>query len=265
MAIDRTAKIHRKAEIGGDVEIGAYTVIGEGVRIGDGTRIGNHVTVEGLTEIGRNNVIYHGAVLGTDPQVMHYDGSPTRLLIGDSNVIREFVTMNCGTEAGGGITIVGSNNFLMACSHVAHDCVLEDNIALANAVLLAGHAKVERCVNLGGGAAVHQYVTIGEMAFVGGLSPIRQDVPPYCLLDGSTALPRHLNVVGLRRNGVGDESIAALEDAFRVIYRSRLSRLQALKKIEAEVRPTTEVKHLMDFLRKTEQRKKGRYLEAYRH
>jgi len=264
MPIDRTAKVHRKAEIADDVEIGAYTVVGPDVRIGEGTRIGHHVTIEGLTEIGRNNTIYHGAVLGTAPQSLHYDGGPTRLLIGDDNTIREYVTMNTGTEGGGGITIVGNHNYLMACSHVAHDCVLEDNIVMANAVLLAGHTKVERCVNISGAAAVHHFVTIGEMSFVGGLSRIMQDVPPYMMLDGPTPLPRRVNVVGLRRHGVSEESIAAIEEAFRIIYRSRLSRLQALKKIEAEVQMTEEVRHLADFLRKTEQRKKGRYLEAYR-
>ena len=264
MPIDRTARIHRKAEIGADVEIGAYTVVGPGVRIGDGTRIGNHVTIEGMTEIGPRNTIYHCCVLGTDPQYLNYHGGPTRLLIGEGNVIREFVTINTGTEAGGGITIIGNHNYLMACSHVAHDCVLEDQIVMTNNALLAGHVKVERCVTISGGAAVHHFVTIGEMAFVGGLSRIMQDVPPYMMLDGPTALPRRVNVVGLRRHGVSEESIDAVEEAFRIVYRSRLSRLQALKKIEAEVPLTREVQHLADFLRKTEQRKKGRYLESYR-
>lgn len=264
MAIDRTAKIDRHAELGNDVEVGANTIIDRNVRIGDGTRIGNNVTITGVTQIGKKNMIYHNVVLGTVPQSMHVDDEPTRLLIGDNNTIREFVTMNVGTVEGGGITIVGNSNFLMACSHVAHDCVLEDHIVMTNNVLLAGHVKVERCVNLGGGAAVHQFVTIGEMAFVGGLTPVTQDVPPYVVVDGADTWPRQLNLVGLRRNGVTEESIAALDEAYRLIFRSRLSRTQALERIEAEVRLTPEVRHLADFLRKTEQRKKGRFLETTR-
>jgi UDP-N-acetylglucosamine acyltransferase len=264
MAIDRTAKVHRQAELGRGVDVGAHTVIGASVRIGDGTRIGNNVTLVGETQIGKNNLISHNVVLGTAPQSLHYRGEPTRLLIGDNNVLRELVTMNVGTVEGGGITIVGNRNYLMICSHVGHDCVLEDDIIAANNVLFGGHVKVERCVNMGGGAAVHQFVTIGEMAFVGGLTPLTQDVPPYVVVDGPDNWPRQLNVVGLRRNGVSEESIAALDQAFRLIFRSSLSRLQALEKIQADVKMTPEVCHLAEFLRKTELRKKGRFLEGIR-
>ncbi len=264
MLIDRTAKIDRHAELGNDVDVGANTIIDRNVRIGEGTKIGNNVTITGVTQIGKNNVIFHNVVLGTSPQSIHTDQQPTRLLIGDNNVIREFVTMNVGTVEGGGITIVGNNNYMMACSHVAHDCVLEDRIIVVNNVLLAGHVKVERCVNLGGGAAVHQFVTIGEMAFVGGLTPVTQDVPPYVVVDGADTWPRQLNLVGLRRNGVSEESIAALDAAYRLIFRSRLSRAQALERIEAEVKLTAEVRHLADFLRKTEQGRRGRFIEGSR-
>lgn len=265
MAIDKRAKVHRKVEIGRDVEIGAYTVVDEGVRIWDGTWIGNNATITGLTEIGKDNQIFHNAVIGTPAQTRRLDKEPTRVVIGDSNVLREFVTVNAGTMAGGGVTIVGNHNFLMACSHVAHDSVLEDNITMANAVLLAGHVKVERGVTMGGGAAVHQFVTIGELAMVGGLTPVTQDIPPYMVVDGPSTWPRNVNIIGLRRNGVSEDSVSAIEDAFRLIYRSRLSRIEALKKIETELKQTEEIKHLADFLRKTEQRKRGRYLEGTRH
>jgi UDP-N-acetylglucosamine acyltransferase len=264
MAIDRTARIHRKAELASDVDVGAFTVIGPGVRIREGTSIGNSVTIVGYTDIGRNNTVYHNVVIGTLAQSLHRDKEPTRVIIGDGNVIREFVTVSAGTMAGGGVTIVGNENYLMACSHVAHDCVLEDNIIMANSALLAGHVKVERFVNISGNVVVHQFVTIGEMSMLGGLTGVPQDVPPYMVVLGAIAWPRSVNVIGLRRRGMSEETIAALEDAFRLIYRSRLSRRQALDEIESRYKKTPEIRHLIGFLRRTERRIKGRFLESTR-
>jgi len=264
MPIDRSAKVHPRAELDGSVTVGANSVIDEHARIGPNCFIGNNVTVTGYTEIGADTQVYHNAVIGTPPQDLKYTGEPTRLVIGAENVIREGVTINTGTEAGGSVTIIGSRNFLMACSHVAHDCVLGDEIVMANGVLLAGHVKVEDHVVFSGAAAVHHFASIGKFAFVGGLTRIVQDVPPFMMVDGARSLPRRVNVIGLRRNGMSDERIAAIEHAFRVIYRAKLSRKQAFDRLEKEGRTTEDVQYLIDFLRRTEKGKKGRYLEGFR-
>jgi len=264
LAIDRTARIHPKAELASDVSVGAYTVIDQHVRIGPGTAIGNHVTITGHTQIGNNNRIFHGAVLGSEPQDLKHGGDPTRLILGDDNVLREYTTINAGTKEGGGVTIIGNRNFLMACSHVAHDCVLEDQITMANAVLLGGHVKIEHGASISGGVAIHHFAMIGTLAFVHGVTGIVQDVPPYMVVDGSRN-PRKLNLVGLRRAGIPEERINALEEAFRLIYRSgRISKEQALAELESRMGLTEEVRNLIDFLRKSGKGKKGRFLESAR-
>lgn len=264
MPIDRSARIHRKAELDSSVSVGAYTVIDEHVRIGAGTTVGNSVTISGSTEIGGNNQVFHGAVLGTAPQDLKYKGEPTRLVVGDGNVIREYVTINRGTESGGGVTIVGNHNYIMACAHVAHDCVLADHIIMANGTLLAGHVKVEDHVIFSGAAAVHHFATIGKHAFVSGHTGVAQDVPPFMLVDGVRGRARRVNVVGLRRCGLTEESIAALNEAFRVIYRSKLSRQQAFQVLESRGHLDEQVRYLIDFLRRMEKGRKGRYLEGMR-
>ncbi len=264
MAIDRTARIHPKAELASDVIVGAYTVIDQHVQISEGTAIGNHVTITGHTQIGANNRIFHAAVIGSAPQDLKHRGHPTRLIVGEENVIREFVTINAATMEGGGVTIVGSRNFLMACCHVAHDCLLEDDIVMANGTLLGGHVKVEQGATFSGAAAVHHFARIGTLAFVGGLTRVAQDVPPYMMVDGDRSIPRKLNLVGLRRAEIPEERINALEDAFRLIYRSGLSKQEATTELEARPDLSEEVRHLVEFLRETGRGKKGRFLETTR-
>ena len=264
MAIDRTAKVHRKAEIGDGVEIGAFTVIGENVRIGDGTRVGNNVTIVGHTEIGKRNTIYHNVVMGTSPQDLRYAGMETRLVIGDDNTFREFVTVNIGTAEGGAVTILGNRNYLMACSHVAHDCTLEDEIVMANGTLLAGHVKVETGVVTSGAAAVHHFTTIGTMAFVGGLTRVVQDVPPYMMIEGESNLPLRVNSRRMKRLGCTDEAIAQVEEAFRLIYRSKRVRAEVLAELAARKDAGAEVQRLVKFLQDMTEGKKGRFLESVR-
>jgi len=262
--IDRLAKVHRKTEVGKDVDIGAFTVIGEHVRIGDGTRIGNNVTIVGHTEIGERNTVYHNVVMGTPPQDLSYAGMETRLVIGDENTFREFVTINVGTEEGGAVTIIGNRNYLMACCHVAHDCALEDDIIMANGCLMAGHTKVESGVVFSGAAAVHHFTTVGTMSFVGGLTRVVHDVPPYMMVEGDSNVPRRVNSRGMRRHGCSDEAIAAVERAYRLIYRSKRLRAEVLEEFELDETLCPEVKRLVTFLRNVDQGKKGRYLESVR-
>ncbi|MEW6358896.1 MAG: acyl-ACP--UDP-N-acetylglucosamine O-acyltransferase [Planctomycetota bacterium] len=264
MNIDKTAYVHPSAELADDVVVGRNAVIDGRVKIGCGTTIGHNCIITGRTTIGRNNRIFANAVVGSAPQDLKYKGEDTELLIGDSNVIREFVTINVGTAGGGGKTIIGNNNFLMACSHVAHDCCLEDRIVMANGVLLAGHVKVESNVVFAGAAALHHYVRVGRMAFVGGLTSIVQDVAPYMLTEGERHTPRRVNEIGLRRNGLSDEDIEALKNAHRVIFRSNLTREQAFEQLEGETKPNEHVAYLIQFLRDMAKGPKGRYLESMR-
>ena len=239
-------------------------MIGEYVRIGDGCRIGNGVTIAGHTELGQRNVIYHNAVLGCPPQDLKYAGMETRLVIGDDNTVREFVTINIGTEEGGAVTILGNRNFLMACSHVGHDCALQDDITLTNNVLLAGHVKVETGVIFSGGAAVHHFTTVGTMAFVGGLTRVVHDVPPYMLVEGDDNIPRRVNTRGMRRHGISEEGVAAVEKAFRLLYRSKRAAGKVLERARKPGRPRAEIPRLVTFLRHVDEGDKGRYLESVR-
>jgi len=264
MPIDPSAVIHPGAEIADDVTVGRNTIIDEHVRIGSGTRIGHFCYVTGHTTIGKNNRVFSHVVLGTEPQDLKFKGEVTQLLIGNDNTFREFVTVNVGTAGGGGETIIGNHCHIMACAHVAHDCHLEDNIIIANAVLLAGHVHVESNVVFGGGAAVHHYATVGRMAMVGGLTRVVQDVAPFMITEGDRQIPRGVNVVGCRRNGLTDAEVEALEEAYKVIYRSRLSRAQAFEKLEGNPNVTAQVKVLIEFLRRMALGKKGRYLETLR-
>ena len=194
-----TACVDPRAEIADDVEIGPYCVIGPDVKIGRGTRLLSHVCVYGQTAIGEHNLISPFVVLGGDPQDVSYQGTPTRVEIGDHNIIRENVTVNRATEKEDGLTRVGSHNFLMAGSHVAHDCKLGDRITIANGSMLGGHVHVESYASLSGGVAVHHYVTIGAYSFVGGQSRIYHDVPPYMLVEGNPSKVRCINIVEIGR------------------------------------------------------------------
>ena len=264
MNIHKSAHVHPKAELAEDVAVGVNAIIDEHVKIGRGTTIGHNSYITGRATIGENNRIFSNCVIGADPQDLKYKGEFSELIIGNNNVIREFVTINTGTAGGGGRTVIGNNNFIMACAHVAHDCHLEDNIVMANAVLLGGHVKVESRVTFAGAAALHHYVRVGRLAFVGGLTSIVQDVAPYMITEGERHTPRKLNEVGCRRSGLSDDDINALEEAFKVIYRSRLTREQAFAKLESSPNLNEHVRYLIAFSRDMATGVKGRYLESMR-
>lgn len=218
MAIDPTARVDSKAGIGADVTIGPFCTIGPNVKIGDGCVLQSHVNIEGHTTLGARNKILPFVSLGGPPQSIKYAGQPTRLEIGSDNTIRENVTMNIGTAEDGGLTSVGDRNFIMTGTHVAHDCKVGNDITFANNVLLGGHSIIGDRVTFGGGAAVRQFVRIGEGAMIVGLSGIRADVIPFAIAHGPLADLVGLNVIGLRRRGVTKEGLHKIRDAYQAIF-----------------------------------------------
>lgn len=248
--IHPTAVIHPGAELHPTVRVGPYTVIGEQVKVGPETIIGAHVVLDGPTEIGARNHIFPGAAIGLEPQDLKYDGSLSQVKIGDNNRIREYVTINRATRAGEA-TLIGNNNLLMAYAHVAHNCVIEDSVVISNAVALAGHVHIETRATIGGVLGIHQFVHIGRLAMVGGMSRIDRDVPPYMLVEGNPAQVRTLNVVGLRRAGIIEaeqgQVFQTLKKAFRILYRSGLTLNQALEKLDLLV-DNPQLQHLISFL-----------------
>ena len=262
--IHSTAVIQNGAELGVDVEIGPYTVVGPGARVGDGTRIGPQVVIDGHTHIGEENVIVSQANLGGPPQDLSYKGEDTQLIIGDRNVIREFVTINRGTVKGGGVTRVGNDCLFMACSHIAHDCEIGSNVIMANNVMLAGHVKVCDRANISGAAAAHHFTTVGQLSYIGGMTRMIQDVPPFMILEGHPSRVRGVNVVGLQRAGYSQEVISELRDAYKRIYRSMLPRKHVLEELKAKPDASPELLSLVQALEDTEQGVKGRHREALR-
>lgn len=250
--------IHPTAEIGNEVEIGPFTYIGPECRVGDGTRIHNNVTLWGNVTLGEHNEIYPGAVVGGLPQDKKYEGEDSRLIIGDRNVIRENVTVSSGTKMGGGLTSIGDRNLIMASCHIAHDCILEDDIVIANNVLLGGHVKVESFAGFGGLAAVHHFVTVGCHAFVGGLTRVTQDVPPFMLVEGNPLRIWSINKVGLKRRGISLETMQALKEAHRKLFRSRASRRDVCRDLESKFADIPEMKTLIESIRATENGNQGR-------
>ena len=229
--IHPTAVIHPRAELHPTVEVGAYAVIGERVKIGPQTKIGAHAIIDGLTEIGARNQIFPGAAIGLEPQDLKYQGSLTRVNIGDDNLIREYVTINRATQPGESTTI-GNHNLLMAYVHVGHNCSIADQVIIANAVALAGHVKIESQARLSGVLGVHQFVHIGRLSMVGGLSRIDRDVPPYMLIEGNPSRVRSLNKIGLQRAGLTPEDLDLLKKTFRILYRSGYTLNQALAELD---------------------------------
>ncbi len=250
--------IHPTAEVGADVEIGPYSFIGPDCRVGEGTRIHNNVTLFANVTLGSHNEVYPGAVIGGLPQDKKYDGEDSRLIIGDRNVIRECVTISSGTKQGGGVTLIGHRNLIMASCHIAHDCIIEDDIVIANNVLLGGHVKVERGASFGGLAAVHHFVTVGRLAFVGGLTRVTQDVPPYMLVEGNPLRVWSINKVGLKRRQIPPEHLHALKEAHRLLFRTRAARKDLYGRIEREFPEIPEIETLIEFLRAVEKGNQGR-------
>lgn len=236
MRIHPTALVDPRAALADDVEVGPYSIVGPYVTIGAGTVIAAHVVIEGRTTIGVRNRIAAFNAIGGEPQDKKYDGEPTRLEIGDDNLIREFGTFNVGTVQGGGVTRIGSGNWIMAYVHVAHDCVVGDHTIFANKAQIAGHAEVGDWAILGGDTGVHQFVRIGAHAFTGIGTMLRQDVPPFMMVSGDPAAPHGINVEGLKRRGFTAPTIAALRQAYRALYRNGLTLDEARASIEVQMR-----------------------------
>ncbi len=244
--IHPTALVDPQAELAADVEVGAYSVIGPHVAIGSGTRIAAHVVIEGRTRIGARNRIASFNAIGGEPQDKKYAGEATRLTIGDDNLIREYCTLNVGTEQGGGVTRLGNDNWVMAYVHLAHDCQVGDHTIFANKAQLGGHVEVGDWAILGGDTGVHQYVRIGAHSITGIGTMLRQDVPPFTMVSGDPARPHGINVEGLKRRGFDAPVIAALRLAYKNLYRSSLTLAQARAAIAAQA---ADESHAADALR----------------
>ena len=250
--IHPTAVIDPQASIADEVEIGAYTVIGAHVSIDRGTRIGPHVVIEGHTRIGADNHIFQFSSLGAIPQDKKYRGEPTELIIGDRNTIREFCTFNLGTVQDKGATRIGSDNWIMAYVHLAHDCVIGNHTILANNATLAGHVTLEDWVFLGGFTTVHQFCRIGAHAMTAFTAAVSQDVPPYVVAVGNRAVPHGIHSEGLKRRGFSAASLSALKRAYRTLYRAGLSLEEAKLQLAEQATECSEVATLLDFVRQSE-------------
>jgi len=249
--IHSTAIIHPTARLGADCEVGPYCVLGENVELGDRCKLHSHVVIEGHTRLGTDNEVFPFAALGAKTQDLKYAGGVTRVEIGNHNTIRECVTIHRATDDGNA-TVIGDHNLLLCYCHIAHDCKLGNHIIISGYGGLAGHITVEDHAIVSGATAVHQFCRIGRMSITGGCSKIVQDVPPYMLVDGNPAETRTINKVGMERNGVSEEAIAAVRQAFKILFREGLTIPNALARIEAELRPLPEVQHLVNFVRTSE-------------
>lgn len=274
MSIHPTAIIEHGATLGQSVSVGAYAYIGPHVVLGDHCRIHHHATIDGHTMLGEACEVYPQAVLGTQPQDLKFAGERTTLEIGKKNIFREMVTIHPGTGNGGGVTRIGDNNFFLIGVHVAHDCCIGNRCILANYVQFAGHVHVEDNVNMGGNSAVHHFVTVGKHAFIGGMTRVAQDAPPYMIIvaaRGSRSEIRMVNGVGLQRSGYSNDDIAALKDSFMKLFarRARLSGIPIRDRVQ-QILDTPDINHhvryLCEFLmRGFAEGRHGRYLEAMRN
>jgi UDP-N-acetylglucosamine acyltransferase len=258
------AVIDSRAEIDLDVEIGPFCVIGPHARIGRGCRLENNVTIMGHVTLGEHNHLYPGVVLGGEPQDLSYRGSETRVVIGDHNTFRESVTVNRATEKEEGVTSVGSHNYFMACTHVAHDCRLGSHIIIANGSMLGGHVHIQDHAALSGGVAVHHYTTVGGYSFVSGLSRVLHDVPPFMLVEGHPTRPRCINVVALKRNNFSPESIRCLAEAHRLLYRARVGLDHAREILRSNGNLLPQVNELLSFIQMQQEGQHGRGRERRR-
>lgn len=243
-----TAIVHPNARLGHGVRVGAYSVIGEHVEIGDNSVIGNHAVITGRTRMGRENRVFQFTSIGEIPQDMKYGGEPTTLEIGDRNTFREFCTVHLGTAQDAGVTRIGSDNWIMAYVHIAHDCVLGDHIVMSNNASLAGHVVVGDWAILGGFTGVHQFCRIGAHSFCGGGSILLQDLPPFVTCQGNPAVPRATNSEGLKRRGFSSEAVAAIKRAYRALYRADLPLEEARTQIAVLAQTAPELNPLVEFL-----------------
>ena len=266
MKIHPTATVDGKARIGRDVEIGPHAYIGPDVTIGENCIIGHGCHIAGHVTMGKNNLLGPYAVLGTPPQDLKYHGQPTTLTIGDDNVIREFATVNIGTVTGRCTTSIGNRNYLMITCHVGHDCVIEDDVILVNGVLLGGHCHIETGAKIMGGSAANPFVSVGKQAYIGGMTRIIQDVPPFMILEGNPARVRGVNEIGLQRAGYDPAVIEQLCAAYKAIYRTKdLNRTRIFDELESAPNVIPDVIYLIEFLRRSQRGVHGRYLQSIRN
>jgi UDP-N-acetylglucosamine acyltransferase len=246
--IHPTALIDPKAELADDVEVGAYTTIGAKVRIDSGSKIRSHIVLTGRTTIGKNNEIFQFASIGEQPQDKKYAGEDTELIIGDNNMIRELCTFSRGSLQGGGVTRIGNNNWIMACVHIAHDCIIGNDIIMANNASLAGHVTIGNQAILSGYSLIHQFCSVGEHSFTSFASHVVKSIPPYVTVAGERARVKGINSEGLKRRGFTSEQISQVRRAYKVLYRESLSLEEATEKIKAMAVESPEIEVLANFL-----------------
>ncbi len=251
--IHETAIIDAKAKISQSANIGPYSIIGPNVEIDEGTIIQSHVNISGCTKIGKNNKVYPFASIGSNPQDLKYKGEKTELVIGDNNVIREYVTANPGTSGGGGITKIGDKNLLMIGAHIAHDCLIGNNVVIANNAAIAGHAEIGDDVIIGGNCGVQQFARIGKMAMIGGMTGVSRDVIPYGLSFGNRNYLSGINLIGLRRRNVSNKEILTLTEAYKEIFKTEHLH-DNLAKLNGEFKDNSYVKAVVDFINKDKKR-----------
>ena len=251
--IHNTAIIDSKAKIHNDVRVGPYSIIGANVEIEENTEIQSHVSILGNTKIGKNNKIYPFASIGNDPQDLKFQGEETKLEIGNDNKIREYVTINPGTNGGGGITKVGNNCLFMVSAHIAHDCYVGDNVILANSVPLGGHAYIEDNVIIGGNSAVQQFTRVGRSAMIGGMCGVVRDIIPYAMVHGNRSKLQGLNLIGLRRKNIPNKDIIILSDAYKEIFKNE-NLTDNLNNLNKDLRKHKLVSEVLNFIEKDKKR-----------
>lgn len=252
MKIHPTAIISPDARLGEGVEVGPYSIIGPDVTIGKNTVIGPHVVIQEQTDIGEKCNIAQFSSIGGDPQDLKFKGEKTRVIMGNNNHIREYVTINRATTADIGVTIMGDNNLIMAYCHIAHNCKLGNNIIMANAANLAGHIHIDDFAIIGGLTGIHQFTRIGCHSIIGGASALAKDLPPYLMAAGNHAKLFGLNLVGLKRRGFKEENIKLLKQAYKILFRSSLLLKTAVEKVRTELEDIPEIRVLLDFVEKSE-------------
>ena len=251
--IHKTAIIHKNAKISSNVEIGPYVVIGPDVEIHDNAIIQSHVTITGVTKIGKNNIFYPMSSIGSDPQDLKYKGEKTSLTIGDNNTIREHVTINTGTIQGGSITKVGNNNLIMIGAHIAHDCIVGNNIVMANNSAIAGHGIIDDFVIIGAKCGIQQFVRIGKLAMIGGMTAVSRDVIPYAVSIGNRNYLNGINIIGLRRNKIQNKKIIILTEAYKEIFKTKNLK-NNLNNLNGKYKDNTLVMDVLNFINKDKKR-----------
>jgi UDP-N-acetylglucosamine acyltransferase len=259
--IHSTAIVSSKAKLGDNVVISPYVIIEDDVIIGDGTSIGPNAVVYNGARIGKNCKIHQGSSISSPPQDLGYNNEPTTMEIGDNTTVRDFCTLNRGTKKQHFKSIVGSNCLLMAYSHVAHDCIIGNNVIIANSVQMAGHVTIEDYAFIGGLVAIHQFVNIGTHSIIGGLFRVPKDIPPYIMAGGTPVSFERLNVIGLRRRGFTNETLSTINDAYRILFLSKLNVSQGVEKIKSTMTITPEIQNILAFIAKS---KRG-IITARRH